>query len=63
MYICPVCKRSFDKKDRITRHFLLCWKEHNPNHKSKLAPHSEDIVEREVSDAALNFFASLQNRG
>lgn len=60
MYICPICLREFESPDEIAKHSLPCWKEHNPHHKSKPAPRGEDITEREVSDATLNFFASLQ---
>ena len=63
MYICPVCNRQFDSKEQIAKHSLPCWREHNPNHVSKPAPRSEDITERKVSDAALNFFAFLQRGG
>ena len=63
MYICPICNRQFDNPEQIAKHSLPCWKEHNPNHKSTPAPRSEDRTEREVSDAALNFFTSLKNRG
>ena len=62
MYICPVCKRHFDNEEHVAKHSLPCWKEHNPNHKSKSAPRGEDITKREVSDDALDFFASLQER-
>lgn len=63
MYICPICNRQFNNPEQIAKHSLSCWKEHNPNHQSTPAPRSEDITEREVSDVALNFFASLKNRG
>jgi len=62
MYICPICNRQFDNSEQIAKHSLPCWKEHNPNHQSKPAPRSEDIVERKVNDDVLNFFASLQKR-
>ena len=34
MYICPICKCEFEdeKESRMSRHFLKCWKENNPNH-------------------------------
>ncbi len=60
MYICPTCNRKFDTEIAITQHSLKCWREHNPNHRSKSAPHSDDIVKKEVNDDILNFFASLQ---
>lgn len=62
MYICPVCKCKFESEVEIAKHLLPCWKKNNPHHKSKEAPHSETITEREVSQDALNFFASLQER-
>ena len=60
MYICPTCNKIFTDEKSITNHSLKCWKEHNPNHKSIPAPHSEDIVIRHVNDDIMNFFASFQ---
>ena len=62
MYICPICKKQFDNEEQVTKHSLPCWKEHNPNHKSKSASRSEDITKREISDDVLSFFTSLQER-
>ena len=56
MFICPTCSKQFDTDDALVKHFLRCWKEQNPNHKSKSAPRSEDINTREISDDILNFF-------
>ena len=61
MYICPTCNKQFDTEELITKHSLKCWREHNPNHKSKSAPHSEDIVHREINDDVLNFFKGINN--
>lgn len=60
MYICPVCNKSFVDEEAITKHSLKCWKEHNPNHKSTPAPHSEDRIQRKVNDDIIDFFTSLQ---
>lgn len=60
MYICPVCGREFQQETAIQHHFLSCWKDKNPNHKSKSAPRSEDIVERTVSNNITDFFSSFQ---
>lgn len=62
MYICPTCNRSFKDEETITRHFLGCWKEHNPNHRSKSAPRSKDIINRTIDSDVLNFFTSLQQK-
>jgi hypothetical protein len=59
MYICPVCNKEIEKEDDAVKHFLRCWKEKNPHHKSKSAPYSEDINTREVSDDVMNFFNSF----
>lgn len=59
MYICPICHRAFNLEEDIAKHSLKCWREHNPNHKSKEAPHSEDIVERQMNNDILNFFGGL----
>lgn len=60
MFICPTCQREFTKEEYIQKHFLNCWKEKNPNHKSQPAPHSDDIITREVDNGVLDFFASFQ---
>lgn len=60
MYICPLCNRTFDLEDNIAQHSLKCWRERNPNHKSKPAPHSADIIERTINNDVLNFFSSIQ---
>lgn len=57
MYICPVCQRKFEKEDWMRKHYLACWKEHNPNHISKPAPRSETLESREVCDDVTEFFA------
>ena len=58
MYICPICNKGFQSKEFITTHSLQCWREHNPNHKSKPAP-CKVMTEREVSEDVTNFFASF----
>lgn len=59
MYICPVCAKTFDKEMVLVKHYLKCWKDHNPNHKSAPAPRSEDINTYEVNDEVANFFESF----
>ena len=56
MYICPTCGKQFENDEVLTKHFLKCWKEKNPTHKSKPAPRSEDINTRTISDDIMNFF-------
>ena len=60
MYICPTCGKQFETEDVFTKHFLKCWKEKNPNHKSKPAPRSEDINTRTDNEDILNFFNSFK---
>ena len=64
MYICPICKCEFEdeKESRMSRHFLKCWKESNPNHKTNSIEPSETIETREVNKDITDFFASLQRR-
>lgn len=59
MYICPICSRTFVLEEAISKHVLPCWKEHHPNHRSKDAPRSEDIIIREVNDDVAVFFNSF----
>ena len=60
-YICPTCNKEFYSEKTIQKHFLICWKEQHPYHKSKSAPRSEDIVTREVNDDIMNFFERMNN--
>ena len=62
MYICPICGREFDTKEKVAKHSLACWKEQNPYHQSKPAPHSESVTERKVNPEISDFFSSLQKR-
>lgn len=64
MYICPICKCEFEdeKESRMSRHFLKCWKEKNPNHKTNSIEPSETIETRKESKDIIDFFASLQRR-
>ena len=59
MFICPTCAKEFNTEDAIQKHFLACWKEQHPYHKSKPAPRSENIITREISNNVINFFNSL----
>lgn len=60
MYICPTCNEEFVSEDNIRKHYLRCWKEHNPYHKSKNAPHSADVVTRKVNNDIADFFNSFK---
>lgn len=60
MFICPTCGKEFEKENTVVKHFLNCWKERNPNHKSKSAPHSEDLNTRIVNDSVLGFFETFE---
>ena len=60
MYICPTCNKKFEDVEIITKHSLQCWREHNPNHKSKSAPCKGNTTERQVTKDVLSFFASFR---
>jgi len=60
LYICPTCNKQFEDEETIVKHSLRCWKEHNPNHKSKPAPCKGNITERQVNEETLKFFASFR---
>lgn len=60
MYICPTCKREFEKEESFSKHFLSCWKEQHPSHVSKSAPRSENIETRQVNEDIMNFFNSFK---
>lgn len=62
MYICPTCKKGFETENQVVKHFSICWREQNPNHVSKEAPHSPDIVTSNINDEVLNFFNSFSTR-
>ncbi len=60
MFICPTCGKQFDKEDALVKHMSKCWREKNPNHKSKPAPRSEDVNTREDNQDILDFFNSFK---
>ena len=60
IYICPTCGKELGNEEEVATHFLKCWKEQNPHHKSKPAPRSEDIVTTEVNEDIMEFFTTLQ---
>ena len=60
MYICPTCNKKFKTEDKLTKHFLSCWKEQHPYYQSKPAPRSENIETREISNDIMNFFNSFK---
>ncbi len=62
MYICPTCGDTFAAEEMITKHFLKCWREHNPNHKSKPAPCKGNTTQREINDDVANFFTQLKGK-
>jgi len=59
MYICPTCGKELDSEIAVQKHFLICWKEQHPYHKSKSAPRGKDIEVRQVNEDIANFFKSL----
>ena len=61
MYICPTCGKQYEAEDVLTKHFLKCWKEQHPYHKSKPAPRSADIYTMEANDEILSFFEGMVN--
>lgn len=60
MFICPTCRSAFATEEILTKHFLKCWREHNPNHKSKPAPCKGNTTRREMNSDVANFFARLK---
>ena len=60
MFICSTCGKQFETKDALTNHFMKCWKEQHPYHKSKPAPRSEDVNTREDNQDILDFFNSFK---
>ena len=64
IYICPICICEFEdeKESRMSRHFLKCWKENNPNHKTNSIEPSETIETRKENKDITDFFTNLQRR-
>ena len=60
MFVCSTCGKQFETKEALTNHFMKCWKEKHPYHKSKPAPRSEDINTREDNQDILDFFNSFK---
>lgn len=59
MFICPICKREYEKEELVVKCLSRCYKEEHPYQKSKPAPRSEDIVVREINEDILSFFNSF----
>ena len=60
IYICPDCGKEYETEQDITKHFMKCWKDNNPHHKSKPAPRSADINVSTANDDIIQFFNSLK---
>lgn len=61
MYICPECNREFGSEEGIRKHFLACWREQHPGHKSNAAPRSDDIIIRSEEEEVINFFRRFKS--
>lgn len=59
MYYCPTCREPFKDSESCVKHMLSCWREHNPNVKSKPAPRSEETV-RNTNNDMNAFFARFK---
>ena len=57
LYICPTCRKLFDTEEKIVRHSLKCWKQHNPDCKSTPAPCKGNISTQEMSEDIQKFFS------
>ena len=63
MFLCPICQeKKFETESAMAKHLLSCWKEQNPYHVSKSAPHSETITTRQVNESVKDFFAAYDRR-
>ena len=62
MYICPTCNKEFASEDSVVKHYLKCWQEKNPCHKSKSAPRSEPVMTRTINTEMADFFNSFQRK-
>lgn len=62
MWVCPTCQKTFESAEQVAEHSLKCWREQNPYHISKPAPHSEDIVTKTINDDMKVFFAKFNMR-
>lgn len=60
MYTCLTCNKQFEKEEILVKHFSRCWKEKNPNVRSKPAPRSEDINTKEINNELIDFFNSFK---
>ena len=58
-FICPICNKEFNKEDKTVSHFLSCWKEHYPCHKSKSVQRTEKET-RETNEGIEKFFNSFK---
>ena len=61
MFICPTCFKKFKTEELIQKHYLKCWKEHNPNPPPSKSVASSDIVTRQVNNDIMDFFERINN--
>ena len=59
-YICPICNKDFSTEEKVPKHFLKCWNDTNPHHKSKDAPRGKDVVTSKMNSDMADFFTSLK---
>lgn len=59
MFVCTICHKKFTTEEELVKHFLPCWKDKNPSHKSTDAHKSEDIEQRNINNDMINFFKMI----
>lgn len=62
MYFCRLCFKKFHTEEELVKHFMSCWKQKNPSHKSTEAKRSEEVETRKINSDMENFFNSLIER-
>jgi len=61
MFVCLTCGQEFKAEESMQKHFLACWKEQHPYHKSKPMKDSPSISARKMNDDMKKFFERLNN--
>lgn len=56
MFICPTCSQGYENEAKFVKHYLFCWKKHNPQQKSKPAPRSATIETKTINEELQTFF-------
>lgn len=60
MYYCINCNKQFNSREGVISHFLKCWVNTHPTHKSQPAHQSSEIIIEKNNEEILNFLKQVE---